>query len=469
LQKSLQTKAISALDSLVDFPGYPADWNSSTVKALGLAKNANILDESKITNLFALSYENVRSLLAAKPFDYYINIYCLSTYASSNFTNATCDTAPFPSYNSTTPAVFLKKTACPVSIYAGGTTTINISVRAAGFVNITHPIDVVLVMDRSGSMAGQKLTDAKKAAKGFVDKLNSTTDRTGVVSFTYGPSSCNSRDVGCYARIDQSLTSNTTRSKNAIDALTASGYTAIGEGIKNATAEFMRNSKNISRVMVLLSDGLNNRGADPIQQAYNASNNSIRIYTIGLGSDVNATAMKQIASITKGKYYFAPNSSDLEAIYSDIAKEFNDIAAKNLTIVDYLQPNVTVFGALPYECYSNQTSEKITYITCSISEDLNINETLSYAFNVTVSNPSVNSTNSNAYVTYLDYKNKSQTKYFDNPLLNVFPPTSYCAAYPLQHFGLTPPEIAEVVVSKRIALISSQPVFVEFGIWEEKV
>jgi len=200
------------------------------------------------------------------------------------------------------------------------------------------PLDVMLIVDMSGSMGDRlpgdvkkKIDGAKEAAKLFIDQLNASIDKVGLVSFNQN------------AYLKSQLTNDFAAVKSAIDALTANGYTNIGDGIGYATNEFIargRSGKTVW-VMVLLSDGKANRpnneayartyALDKAKEAYEkGSNQSLRIYTIGLGAkdDIDEPLLKQIAqgpldSITglEGKYYYAPSAEDLADIYVNIAKD----------------------------------------------------------------------------------------------------------------------------------------------------
>ena len=86
-------------------------------------------------------------------------------------------------------------------------------------------VDVMLVIDRSGSMDGIPLADEKTAAKGFVDAMNLADDQVGLVSFAFGVS------------LDQQLTHDGDLVKSAVDALYASGPTYLHLGIQAAQAE----------------------------------------------------------------------------------------------------------------------------------------------------------------------------------------------------------------------------------------
>ncbi|NMX21641.1 hypothetical protein C5S30_04245 [ANME-1 cluster archaeon GoMg4] len=193
----------------------------------------------------------------------------------------------------------------------------------------TVPVDVMHIIDRSGSMDWEnKLEDAKTAAKTFNGFLGSN-DKVGLVSYS------------TTARRDKGLTSNIVPVNNAIDKLVANGATNIGDGIGYATNEIIDKDgrPEAIKVELLLTDGLANKpygygwGEDirDIEYAYNkaqaAADNGIVIFTIGLGSDVNATMLQHIADITGGKYYFAPSGGDLQRVYEDISEEIETMAS----------------------------------------------------------------------------------------------------------------------------------------------
>src|SRR4030042_2789084 len=112
-------------------------------------------------------------------------------------------------------------------------------------------IDVVLVMDRSGSMSWYipgdpqpKIYYTKLAAKNFIGRLNVTADKAGLTSFATD------------SRIDSSLTNNYASVKTKIDSLIASGSTNLMGGINKANIEFQNNGRADSvKVMIILTDG----------------------------------------------------------------------------------------------------------------------------------------------------------------------------------------------------------------------
>ncbi|MCO6453133.1 MAG: VWA domain-containing protein [Caldilineales bacterium] len=170
------------------------------------------------------------------------------------------------------------------------------------------PPDVILALDRSGSMEGEKLAAAKNAVSIFLNEMDLTQEQAGIVSFAGD------------ARLDQILTLNIASLNLALSQVSAGSDTAIGEGIALAQEELQsgRHVPDHTSVIVLLSDGQNTVGQDPLAAASAAKAAGTRIVTIGLGDDADHSLLRQIAS-QAGDYYFAPSPHDLVDIYRSIA------------------------------------------------------------------------------------------------------------------------------------------------------
>lgn len=172
---------------------------------------------------------------------------------------------------------------------------------------VPQPLELMIVIDRSGSMSGQPFIDAQAAAQSFVDFLDLSIDRVGLASFESS------------ARLDVPLTQNGDAVKTAIGNLFASGGTAIGEGMAVAHNQLLANgTPGVAQVIVLLSDGVNGSGRDPLTAANAAKADGIKVVTIGLGFGVDEPLMRAMAS-SEDDYHFAPASGDLEEIYASIA------------------------------------------------------------------------------------------------------------------------------------------------------
>ncbi len=196
-------------------------------------------------------------------------------------------------------------------------------------------IDIVLCIDVSGSMTAQDFTPnrmeaAKKVAIDFVNHRQS--DRIGVVIFA-GESF-----TQCPLTTDHYVLK--TQISQIRNGLLEDG-TAIGSGLATSV-DRLRNSKAKSKVIILLTDGVNNGGLiDPSTAKEIAKTFKIKVYTIGVGTDgyaptpvstpmgivmqsqkvsIDEGLLKNIATETGGKYFRATNNRSLENIYNEINK-----------------------------------------------------------------------------------------------------------------------------------------------------
>ena len=199
-------------------------------------------------------------------------------------------------------------------------------------------IDIVMVIDISSSMLAQdlkpnRLTALKRVAASFVD--DRVSDRIGLVIYA-GES---------YTKTP--ITSDRAIVKNALSKIQFEGLiddgTAIGMGLATAVNR-LKDSRAKSKVIILLTDGVNNSGfIDPKIASELAVEYEIKTYTIGLGSNGTARApvgilpngkfqygltkveideelLKNIAINTGGLYFRATNNKKLEEIYNEINK-----------------------------------------------------------------------------------------------------------------------------------------------------
>ena len=191
------------------------------------------------------------------------------------------------------------------------------------------PVDVALVLDRSGSMAAlgnnppEPLTDVKNAAIYFANQLDQKDDGA-LISFA------NTATTTAFL----SPMSDPTSLDNAIDkiAILTGGVqnTNIQDGISQAFGELSspRHRAGVSTVIVLLTDGvadLPTKANDAqypetsaLAAAQLAKNSGTRIFTIGLGKDVNVNFLQSIASAPTDSY-LAPSANNLNSIYTQIA------------------------------------------------------------------------------------------------------------------------------------------------------
>jgi Ca-activated chloride channel homolog len=211
----------------------------------------------------------------------------------------------------------------------------------------TEGIDIVMCLDVSTSMLARDLKpDRLEAAKDVATQFiaGRPYDRIGLVIFA-GESF-----TQCPLTTDHAIVTNLLRetSTNLIE-----DGTAIGNGLATSVSR-LKESDAISRVVILLTDGENNRGEiPPLTAAEIAKTFGVRVYTIGVGTIGSApypvqtpygTSMQQIqvkideetlqsiADITGGKYFRATNNETLKNIYEEIdALEKSKIEVKEFS------------------------------------------------------------------------------------------------------------------------------------------
>ncbi|TWU62925.1 vWA domain-containing protein [Crateriforma conspicua] len=171
--------------------------------------------------------------------------------------------------------------------------------------------DVVLVVDRSGSMAGRKFADLSNAINVFVNTLNNTPvdERVGLASY-------NDR-----ASEDVQLTANLAEITAAMGAMRVGGFTSISRGMSAGQSIMLsgRSPDFVERTMVVMTDGRHNRGPEPRIVANQLAADNVTIHTITFGGNADLARMREVATIGGGNHYHADNGLQLEQIYREIA------------------------------------------------------------------------------------------------------------------------------------------------------
>lgn len=230
--------------------------------------------------------------------------------------------------------------ARPVNVHAESETT-------------TEGIDIVLAMDISGSMLARdfvpdRLTSAKKIASEFVGERSG--DRLAVVAFA-GEAFTQTPLTSDQATVQTMLS----RLRSGV----VDDGTAIGNGLATAINR-LRESGAKSKVVVLLTDGVNNRGQiSPATAAEIARDLGIKVYTIGVGSrgsapypaidvfgnesmvmaevEIDEALLRRIATLTGGEYFRAVDDNALAEIYERInTLEKSEVQVTNYTSYEEL-------------------------------------------------------------------------------------------------------------------------------------
>ena len=226
--------------------------------------------------------------------------------------------------------------------------------QKSSFTASKNGIDIVIATDVSGSMLAtdfkpNRLEAIKKVAETFIQKR--TNDRIGLV--VYAGESYTKTPVTS----DKIMLLNALREVQ-YNGLVLQDGTAIGIGLGTAINR-IKNSKAKSKIIILLTDGVNNVGSlDPVSAAEIAKDFGIKVYTVGIGTngmanfpvakdsngniifqpqkvEIDEKILQEIATITKGKYFRATDNTKLQAIYDEIdGLEKSKITENQLLLFD---------------------------------------------------------------------------------------------------------------------------------------
>lgn len=235
------------------------------------------------------------------------------------------------------------KQVTPDDVNAGGIVSVTLSLQAGGDCSpVRSPVDVILVIDRSGSMRKKdgsggtqtRMQNAKDAASAFVQRMDFSVDQVAIVSFAGTDS----------VRLDSELGQGKEESLQAIDDLRANGMTDIRRALEEAEMELTgsRHAPEHASVVILLSDGRHNES--PLGElgsvAQRLHDEGIRVISIGVGS-VDKDQLQSIASSAED-FYYAPSSDQLDTIYEDIAVKKLRWAARSMIVTDTLSSDVSL-------------------------------------------------------------------------------------------------------------------------------
>lgn len=184
------------------------------------------------------------------------------------------------------------------------------SMKMYGTEGASEPFSFGIVLDRSGSMEGEKIAQAKESILRFLS-LMERGDRASFITFS-----------DTVERIEP-LTGDIARLKQKTEKVTAGGHTALYDAVAAGVASVQGVPGR--RAVIVLTDGKANRGALDINQAVEAAvAANVSIYVIGLGKDVRAARLQGIAEQSGGVYFFTPTAAGLTEIYQTISKRIRN-------------------------------------------------------------------------------------------------------------------------------------------------
>lgn len=214
--------------------------------------------------------------------------------------------------------------------------------------------DIIFVIDVSGSMQGEKINQAKEALKFCVNSL-STNDRFDIISF--------SSTVDMFQGNLQKATGDAKENANYyIDNLYPSGGTNIQEALKRALQE-KRMVDEWETSIIFLTDGLPTEGETNIQQILQQTSQLIkdrtRIFTFGVGYDVNTFLLDKLALDTHGGSVYVKTSENIEVVVSGFYSKISQPVFTELSL-DF--ENAGVYDIYPVKLPDIFKGERLTIL-----------------------------------------------------------------------------------------------------------
>ncbi len=182
-------------------------------------------------------------------------------------------------------------------------------------------VSVALVLDRSGSMAGERIQNVKNGALAFVAQMNPDglpCDEAAVVSFEE------------FVTLDVGMTSNKPQLIAAINAMEPFGWTSVWDATAVGIQELASSGKNRCKAVVVLTDGGDNHSQyfKTVQAVIRfAQTQGVKVYTIGYGLEADPIAeqnLQLLANATGGQYYYSADGKDLAQIYASIKQSVKE-------------------------------------------------------------------------------------------------------------------------------------------------
>jgi len=243
---------------------------------------------------------------------------------------------------------------------SSGTVGLNLTLRAAELPAIegveVRNVDMVIVLDRSGSMKGRKIEDARGAVLELLSSL-SAKDRFALITYSDG--------VHIAAGLSNVTDANRARIASAVNSIRAGGGTNLGAGLQAGIDTLISHSRHINAAkVILISDGLANKGLTDVIALSNiaaaAVENEFAVSTVGVGIEFNEHLMTTIADRGTGSYYYLENPAAFAEIFQ---KELYNSQTAAVTAVKIQIPKnsgVTLRDAAGYPIM-NQNDHLVFY------------------------------------------------------------------------------------------------------------
>lgn len=306
------------------------------------------------------------------------------------------------------------KTAAPAEILLGETVTVTLAVTGTCPTKLV-PADVILVLDRSGSMVRDgKIEAAKAAAIAFVNRTDPAQTRVGLVAI-----------AGTAVRVS-GLTDNRAQLIRFINDLVIDAGTNLVDGLAEARRALSGGDvrPGANRYIVFLTDGRHTVPQPPSSDLNRVisqvKSDGIIVYSIGLGYDLDEQVLRRMAT-SRAHYFFSPSATELEQIYLEIAQRIEaQTLFQQLRITDIVPDNMTYLPGTGYPIEPDVSADNKT-LTWQLDDVVSPGITLSYQLRP--EEPGLWPTNVEAWAEYRDGFGNEDQRRFPVPHVRVLAPT----------------------------------------------
>jgi Ca-activated chloride channel family protein len=202
----------------------------------------------------------------------------------------------------------------------------------AGAEKISQPKDVTLVIDRSGSMAGEKLKQARAACLGILKRLTDK-DRVNVMLFD--------DEVESLFHLPKPVTAQTrNEAMEYVELMESGGGTSIAKALTDALDDQIDGPQ--PRVVLFFTDGRS--PSAPALVAAEKDKHDVRVFTIGIGREIDKALLSRLAALKRGRFTYIPESANME---QEVAALFSQIEVPVLIDVALETQNGRVSNSYP--------------------------------------------------------------------------------------------------------------------------
>jgi uncharacterized protein YegL len=312
--------------------------------------------------------------------------------------------------------VSVTKVVNPTTITVEEEAEVSLNIKGTPPSNVIMPNDVILIIDKSGSMqTDNRINAAKNAAKGFIDLMDMTKHQVGIVGYS---------SVAETSSLP--LTTDTAAAKQFIDPIVASGGTETGYAIDQAITLLSSHRPEAQPVIVIMTDGEANSSQAALERAQAAKDAGIVFYTIALlgpndNPDTSAPneLLKQMAT-TNSHHHFVLGSTGLAEIYAAIVAEIGVASAYNVVVSDIVSEDFEIVPG-SYDNNIPQPVQNGNTLTWSFLELKNNDLVFKYKIRPVDKKKygSLSVSSSASAITYNDYAGAARSKAIPSAKLNV--------------------------------------------------